>query len=119
LIEEHWKPTGLGGIMHCFSGGPDEAIRSLELGFYLSFGGIVTYPKAIEVQEAARMAPVDRILVETDAPYLAPVPRRGKRNEPALMLHTVEKLAMLRGQTAEEIAATTTNNFERLCLRYT
>ena len=117
LLEKHWKPTGIGGIMHCFSGGPEEALRALELGFYLSFGGIVTYPKAIEVQEAARMAPIDRILVETDAPYLAPVPRRGKRNEPALMLYTVEKLATLRGQTPEEIAAATTDNFERLCLR--
>jgi TatD DNase family protein len=117
LLEKHWKPTGIGGIMHCFSGGPEEALRALELGFYLSFGGIVTYPKAIEVQEAARMAPIDRILVETDAPYLAPVPRRGKRNEPALMIYTVEKLALLRGQTPEEIAEATTANFERLCLR--
>ncbi len=117
LLEKHWKPTGLGGIMHCFSGGPEEALRALELGFYLSFGGIVTYPKAIEVQEAARMAPIDRILVETDAPFLAPVPRRGKRNEPALMTYTVEKLAILRGQTPEEIAEATTANFERLCLR--
>ena len=117
ILEKHWKGNGLGGIMHCFSGGPEEALRALELGFYLSFGGIVTYPKAVEVQEPARMAPIDRILVETDAPYLAPVPRRGKRNEPALMLYTVEKLAMLRGQTPEEIATATTDNFERLCLR--
>ncbi|MEO8028399.1 MAG: TatD family hydrolase [Bryobacteraceae bacterium] len=119
LLEEHWRPAGLGGIMHCFSGGPEEARRSLDLGFHLSFGGIVTYPKALDVQEAAQLAPLDRILVETDAPYLAPVPRRGKRNEPALMVHTVERLAALRGQTPAEIAAATTRNFERLCLRYT
>src|SRR5204863_4528684 len=79
LLEEYWKPTGLGGIMHCFSGGPKEAERCLALGFHLSFGGIVTFPKALEVQEAARITPSNRILIETDAPYLAPVPRRGKR----------------------------------------
>ncbi len=114
LLDEHWKPHGLPGIMHCFSGGPDEARRSLELGFYLSFGGIVTYPKALDVQEAARMVPSNRMLVETDAPYLAPVPKRGKRNEPALMVHTVAKLAQLRGVSADEIAAITTRNFGEL-----
>ena len=116
LIEKHWAPHSIPGIMHCFSGGPEEARRSLDLGFYLSFGGIVTFPKAIDVQQAARMAPADRILVETDAPYLAPVPRRGKRNEPAFMVETVRKLAELRGATFEDIAATTSANFERLCL---
>ncbi len=119
LLEKYWLPTGLPGIMHCFSGGPEEARRSVELGFYLSFGGIVTYPKATDVHEAARLAPADRILVETDAPYLAPVPKRGKRNEPSLIVHTVARLAALRGQTPQEIADLTTNNFERLCLRYT
>ena len=113
LLEQHWKPTGLPGIMHCFSGGPAEAERSLALGFYLSFGGIVTFPKAPEVQEAARHAPADRILVETDAPYLAPVPKRGKRNEPAFVVETARKLAELRGVTPEAIAATTTANFLR------
>jgi TatD DNase family protein len=86
LLEEHWAPTGLPGIMHCFSGGPDLARRCLQMGFYLSFGGIVTFPKAIEIQEAAQIAPANRILVETDAPYLAPVPKRGKRNEPAFVV---------------------------------
>lgn len=119
LLRTHWAPAGVGGIMHCFSGGPQEAEQALEMGFYLSFGGIVTYPKALDVQEAARLTPLDRILVETDAPYLAPVPKRGKRNEPALVVHTVNKLATLRGQTPEEIADATTKNFERLCLRYT
>ena len=114
LLEQHWKPTGLPGIMHCFSGGPAEAERSLALGFYLSFGGIVTFPKAPEVQEAARLAPADRILVETDAPYLAPVPKRGKRNEPAFVVETARKLAELRGVTPEAIAATTTANFLRV-----
>jgi TatD DNase family protein len=116
LIEEHWTPHGIGGIMHCFSGGPEEARRALGLGFYLSFGGIVTFPKALAVQEAAKTTPRDRILIETDAPYLAPVPQRGKRNEPALMVHTARKLAALRGESYEELCAVTTENFRRLLL---
>ena len=116
LIEQHWTPHGIAGIMHCFSGGPEEARRALDLGFYLSFGGIVTFPKALAVQEAAKSAPRDRILVETDAPYLAPVPKRGKRNEPALMVHTARKLAELRGESYEELCNATTENFRRLLL---
>jgi TatD DNase family protein len=114
LLEEHWRPTGLGGIMHCFSGGPREAEQSLALGFHLSFGGIVTFPKATDIQEAARMTPADRLLVETDAPFLAPVPRRGKRNEPAFVVETARKVADLRGVPVEEIAAVTRENFLRL-----
>ena len=114
LIEQHWTQSRLPGIMHCFSGGPRDAQRALQLGFYLSFGGIVTFPKALDVQAAAREAPADRILVETDAPYLAPVPKRGKRNEPALMVHTARKLAELRGEPLDAIANTTTENFRRL-----
>jgi TatD DNase family protein len=114
LIEQHWAPHGIGGIMHCFSGGPEEARRALDLGFYLSFGGILTFPKALAVQEAAKSAPRDRILLETDAPYLAPVPKRGKRNEPALMVHTARKLAELRGESYEDVCAATTENFHRL-----
>jgi len=113
-IEEHWQPTGLGGIMHCFSGGPKEAERSLALGFHLSFGGIVTFPKALDVQEAARLTPSNRILIETDAPYLAPVPRRGKRNEPAFVVETARKLADLRGIPPDELAQITTTNFRDL-----
>ncbi len=116
LIEQHWTPHGIGGIMHCFSGGPEQARRAIDLGFYLSFGGIVTFPKALNVQESAQAAPRDRILVETDAPYLAPVPKRGKRNEPALMVHTARKLAELRGESYEEICIATTENFRRLLL---
>jgi TatD DNase family protein len=114
LLEQHWKPLGIGGIMHCFSGGPIEARRALDLGFYLSFGGIVTFPKALDVQAAAREVPADRILVETDSPYLAPVPKRGKRNEPALIVHTARKLAELRGQSLEEVSRVTSDNFRRL-----
>lgn len=114
VLEEHWKPTGLGGIMHCFSGGPKEAERSLALGFHLSFGGMVTFPKAFDVHEAARLTPADRLLIETDAPYLAPVPRRGKRNEPAYIVDTARKLAELRGVSVEEIVRVTADNFRRL-----
>jgi TatD DNase family protein len=116
LIEQHWTPHGIGGILHCFSGGPDAARRALDLGFYLSFGGIVTFPKALAVQESAKATPRDRILIETDAPYLAPVPKRGKRNEPALMVHTARKLAELRGESLEDLSTATTENFRRLLL---
>ena len=102
--------------MHCFSGGPEQARRSLEMGFYLSFAGIVTFPKAVDIRQAALEAPSDRILVETDAPYLAPVPHRGKRNEPAFVVDTARKIAELKGMPVEELAAATTGNFERLLL---
>jgi len=119
LLRQHWTPTGLGGIMHCFSGGPVEAEQALALGLHLSFGGIVTFPKAAKIQEAACITPADRILIETDAPYLAPVPRRGKRNEPAFIVETARKLAEIRGETVRSICDTTSVNFRRLCLGYT
>jgi len=105
------------GIMHCFTGDEVQARQALDLGFHLAFGGVVTFPKAETVRQAARITPADRLLVETDCPYLAPVPHRGKRNEPAFLLDTVRKLAEVRASSAEEIAAQTTANFERLCLR--
>lgn len=114
LLEKHWAPHKIPGVMHCFSGGQKEAARSLELGFYLSFGGIVTFPKAKELQKAASEAPLERILLETDSPYLAPVPKRGKRNEPLFVGYTAQKVAALRQMTFEEIAAATTANFSRL-----
>jgi len=114
LITEHFRPSGLPGIMHCFSGSIEDARRSLDLGFYLSFAGNLTYPKAAGIREAAAFAPADRILVETDAPFLAPIPHRGQRNEPALVAHTAAALAALRGISPEELATTTTENFHRL-----
>lgn len=118
LISRHWTGLGNGhnpgGIMHCFSGNVDQAHRSLEAGFYLSFAGNLTYPKAISIREAAAFAPADRILVETDAPFLAPIPHRGKRNEPALVAHTAAALAELRGISLQELASVTTENFHRL-----
>ena len=100
--------------MHCFSGATEEARRSLGLGFYLSFAGNLTYPAAKSIREAAVFAPADRILVETDCPFLAPIPHRGQRNEPALVAHTAEALATLRGISAAEIATQTTANFHSL-----
>lgn len=113
LLREHASGAG---IIHCFSGGPEEARHALDLGFYLSFGGVVTFPKAEALRDAARMAPEDRLLVETDAPYLAPVPKRGKRNEPAFMVETARRLGEVRGVAPERIAEITTANFERLLL---
>ncbi len=114
LIGEYWTPTGLGGIMHCFSGGPQEAQRSVEAGFYISFAGNVTYPKAVGIREAAVKVPAERILVETDAPFLAPIPLRGQRNEPAYVAHTAAAVAELRGITVDELSGLTTGNFHRL-----
>ncbi len=103
-----------GGIMHCFTGNETQARQALDLGFHLSFGGVLTFPKAEEVRQAARIAPEDRLLVETDCPYLAPVPHRGKRNEPAFVVETARRLAEVRGVPPEAIAEATTRNFERL-----
>ena len=114
LIAEHWTPTGFPGIMHCFSGSQQQAERSTAAGFYLSFAGNVTYPKSTVIQEVARVAPADRILVETDAPFLAPGELRGKRNEPANTALTGEFVADLRGVPVAEFAAQTTQNFFRL-----
>jgi TatD DNase family protein len=114
LIAEHWSPHGIPGVMHCFSGDLDHARRSLDLGFYLSFAGNLTYPKATGIRDAAAFAPADRILVETDAPFLAPVPHRGQRNEPALVVHTAAFLAELRGISPEALADLTTANFKTL-----
>jgi TatD DNase family protein len=105
------------GIMHCFTGDAAQAREALDLGFHLAFGGVLTFPKADAVREAARLTPEDRLLIETDCPYLAPVPHRGKRNEPAFMVETVKRLAEVRGCAVEKIATRTTANFEQLCLR--
>ena len=114
ILREHW--TAAAGVMHCFTGGPKEAEQALELNFHLSFGGVVTFPKAQAVRDAAAIVPEDRLLIETDAPYLAPVPHRGKRNEPAFVIETARKLAEIRGVTVERIAEITCRNFDRLCL---
>jgi TatD DNase family protein len=103
-----------GGVMHCFTEDWDTARACLDLGFYISFSGIVTFKSATSLREVARRVPLDRILVETDAPYLAPVPHRGKRNEPAFVTHTAAFLALLLKIEIEKFEAVTTQNFERL-----
>jgi len=113
LIEDHW-PADRGGVFHCFSGGVAEMERAVALGFHLGFGGVLTFPKSEAVREAARRAPEHRLLVETDAPYLAPVPFRGKRCEPAHVMHTAEKLAEVRGVSLAGIRQITTRNFDSL-----
>lgn len=114
VLDAHWRHTGLGGIMHCFGGAWEQARRSLDLGFLISFAGNITYPKAQPLRDAAKRVPLDGLLVETDAPWLAPAPERGKRNEPAFVVRTAEMLAGLLDVTPEEIAAATTRNFTRL-----
>ena len=103
LLRSHWAPTGLPCIMHCFTGTSEQAKQALELGFYLSFSGVVTYSKATDVHDSCRYVPLDRILVETDAPYLAPVPYRGKRNEPSYVTYTANRVAELRGMDPARI----------------
>jgi TatD DNase family protein len=118
LLDAHWSPKNRGaipaGILHCFSGTIEQAQRALDLGFYLSFAGNLTYPRSAGLREVAAFAPANRILIETDAPFLAPIPHRGQQNEPALVVHTAAVLAKLRGISLEEIAALTTANFNRL-----
>ncbi len=101
----------VGGVMHCFTGDWEVAKQALDLGFYLSFSGIVTFNSATAIQDVARKAPLDRIMVETDCPYLAPVPHRGKTNEPAFVRHTAEFVARLRDMDLLALAAATTDNF--------
>ena len=101
-------------LLHCFSSGPDLAQRAVAIGGYVSLSGIITFKKADDIRETVKLLPLERLLVETDAPYLAPVPHRGKTNEPAFTAHTAAKLAEIKGVTPEEIAEVTTANFHRL-----
>jgi TatD DNase family protein len=102
------------GVMHCFTESWEVAQASMDLGFYISFSGIVTFKKATELQEVARRMPLDRILIETDSPYLAPVPHRGKLNDPSKVIHVAEMIATLRGTTTKEIEDASTYNFFNL-----
>jgi TatD DNase family protein len=111
LMREHWVAKGLGGILHCFTGTWAQAKLALDMGFMISFAGNVTFPKAQQIRDAALEVPLDRMLIETDSPYLAPVPHRGKRNEPAFVTETARKLGELRGLTAKEVGQHTTRNF--------
>src|SRR5215469_14358263 len=113
LISEQWVPSGLGGVMHCFTGNPEQAKRSLDMGFMISFAGNVTFPKAQQIRDAARMVPMDRMLIETDSPFLAPIPYRGKRNEPMFVKEVARQIGELHGFSADEIGHQTTQNFYR------
>jgi len=113
LLRDGWAGYGLGGVLHCFTGTPEHARAALDLGFMISFAGNVTYPKATNIQQTAKEVPLDRIFIETDSPYLAPVPFRGKRNEPAFVTETAKFIANLRGIAAEELGRATTENFYR------
>ena len=110
LIHEHWASTGLGGVMHCFTGTVEHARASLDLGFVISFAGHITYPKAQNIRDAASMVPLDRMFIETDSPYLAPIPHRGKRNEPAFVRDVAMQIGQLRGLQSDEIGAITSSN---------
>jgi TatD DNase family protein len=114
LIAAHWRPTGLGGVMHCFSGTKEIARRSMDMGFLISFVGNITYPKAQAIRDAAAFVPISNILIETDAPFLAPVPHRGQRNEPAFVAEVARQLAAIHSTDADSIGAATTENFHRL-----
>jgi TatD DNase family protein len=111
LMEHHWKSSGLGGILHCFTGSWAHAKRALDIGFMISFAGNITFPKAQPIRDAAKELPLERILVETDSPFLAPVPYRGKRNEPAFVKEVARQLGELRGFSMEEIGYQTATNF--------
>jgi TatD DNase family protein len=114
MLEDHWKPTGLGGILHCFSSMLEDARRGIDLGFLISFAGNSTFPKAQNLRDVAKALPLEKILIETDSPYLAPQPYRGKRNEPAYVAEVARTLASVRDLSADEIAAATSENFRRL-----
>ena len=111
LLLEHWQSSGTGGILHCFTGTLEQARAAIEMGFMISFAGNVSYPKAVSIRETAAQIPLENMLIETDAPYLAPVPHRGKRNEPAFVAETARHIAELRGISAADIGAATSGNF--------
>ena len=113
MIETDWVRTKLGGILHCFTGEWEHARRAMDCGFLISFAGNVTFPRAENIREVAARVPLDRMLIETDAPFLAPLPYRGKRNEPAWVGRVAEKLAEVCGVPAEQVASSTANNFFR------
>jgi len=114
ILELDWRSTGIGGIFHCFTGTIDEARRGLDMGFLISFAGNVSYPKNQQIRDVAREMPLDKILTETDSPFLAPQGRRGKRNEPAFVVEVAQTLANVRDLAADEVAAATAANFRRL-----
>ena len=112
LVEE--SADDVGGVFHCFTGHREMAMRALDFGFHISLAGIVTFPKSLELREVAKMVPLDRLLIETDCPYLAPVPHRGKRNEPAHVTYIADIIAQVMGVSPDLIASAAHANFTRL-----
>jgi len=113
MIESNWGWTSLGGILHCFTGEWEHARRAMDCGFLISFAGNITFPKAVPIRQVASRVPLNNLLIETDAPFLAPVPYRGKRNEPAWVSRVADKLGEVCGTSAEQVACSTANNFFR------
>lgn len=116
ILEEE-QAGDCGGVIHCFTGGEELARRALRLGFYLSFSGIVAFPRAEVIQKVAKSVPLDRLLLETDAPFLAPPPHRGKRNEPAFVVEVARKVALLRAEALEDVGRAALGSFRRLFRR--
>lgn len=117
ILRDEMEKGAFTGVIHCFSGTRQLADRSLELGFHISISGIVTFKSAEDLRRTVEAVPLERLLVETDSPYLTPVPKRGKRNEPAMTAYTAAKVAEIKGVSAEEVAAQTTQNFRNLFTR--
>jgi len=113
LVREHWAASGLGGVLHCFSGSLEHARAALEMGFVISFAGNITFPKAQTIRDVAREVPLDWVFIETDSPFLAPVPHRGKRNEPAFVKEVARQIGELRGLSREDAGLQTAKNFRR------
>jgi TatD DNase family protein len=113
MMEKDWAPAGLGGILHCFTGTVEDAQRGLEMGFMVSFAANVTYPKMQNLRDVAKELPLDRMLTETDSPFLPPQGKRGKRNEPANVVEVARTLGTVRNLGSDEVAATTAANFQR------
>jgi TatD DNase family protein len=113
LVDEQWLSSGLGGVLHCFTGKWEHAKRALDMGFMVSFAGNVTFPKASHIRDVASQVPLESMLIETDSPYLAPVPYRGKRNEPLFVKEVARQIGELRGSSAAEIGERTSENFYR------
>lgn len=114
ILARHWGKPGNKGVLHCYSGSLDLAQTGLEMGFFVSFSGMLTFSKAQSIREVAVQVPLERLLIETDSPYLAPVPHRGKRNEPSFVVETAKALAQLKGVSLDAIGRQTADNYERL-----
>lgn len=113
LLREHWAPSGLGGILHCFTGSVAHMNAALDIGFMISFAGNVTFAKAQNIRDAAKQVPMGRMFIETDSPFLAPIPHRGKRNEPAFVKEVARQIGELRGMATEEVGEFTAKNFRK------